>query len=69
LSVRTARFTIEIHAHYHVDDAARLSSSAKNDLPGREKEAKTELKVLGSEAGAKFDSAVRGHVGYTRDAM
>lgn len=40
------------------DDAARLSSSVKSQLPGSEKEAKTQAKVYGQEAGAKLDSAV-----------
>lgn len=44
-----------------IDDAARLSSKARDELPGREKEAKTEAKVLGEQAGAKFDNAVCPH--------
>ncbi|KAF2840145.1 hypothetical protein M501DRAFT_1015222 [Patellaria atrata CBS 101060] len=39
-------------------DAARLSSSMRSELPGREKEAKTEAKVLGAETGKKFDNAM-----------
>ncbi|KAL9085815.1 MAG: hypothetical protein Q9165_007447 [Trypethelium subeluteriae] len=39
-------------------DAARVSSAIKRDLPGKEKEAKTEGKVLGAEAGAKFDQTI-----------
>ncbi|KAF2154986.1 hypothetical protein K461DRAFT_291885 [Myriangium duriaei CBS 260.36] len=38
-------------------DAARVSTSIKDRLPGREKEVKTEAKVLGEQAGAKIDSA------------
>ncbi|GAM85790.1 hypothetical protein ANO11243_037980 [Dothideomycetidae sp. 11243] len=38
-------------------DAARLSTSIRDQLPGREKEVKTEAKVLGEQAGAKIDSA------------
>lgn len=40
------------------DDAAKLSTSIRDQLPGREKEAKTEAKLLGQEAGAKVDYAV-----------
>ena len=41
------------------DDAARLSSKVRGELPGAEKEAKTGIKLTAEEAGAKFDSAVR----------
>lgn len=40
------------------DDAARLSTSVKDHLPGREKEIKTEAKVLGEQFGQKVDDAV-----------
>lgn len=40
------------------DDAARLSSKVRGELPGKEKELKTEAKVLGEQTGAKFDDAV-----------
>ncbi|KAF4550525.1 Hypothetical protein D9617_17g047930 [Elsinoe fawcettii] len=39
-------------------DAARLSSKVRSELPGREKEVKTEAKVLGQQAGSKIDSAI-----------
>jgi len=40
-------------------DAAKLSSSVRSGLPGKEKEAKTQLKLSGEEAGQKIDSAVQ----------
>lgn len=40
------------------DDAARLSTSVRDHLPGREKEIKTEAKVLGEQYGQKIDDAV-----------
>ncbi|KAK5070687.1 hypothetical protein LTR16_009324, partial [Cryomyces antarcticus] len=39
-------------------DAARVSSSISSHLPGKEKEVKTEGKLLASEAGAKVDNAI-----------
>jgi hypothetical protein len=49
-----------------LDDAARLSSKLKGELPGSTgsslpgagKEAKTGIKLSAEEAGAKFDSIV-----------
>ena len=40
------------------DDAARLSSAARDELPGRAKELKTEAKVYGEQIGQKIDGAV-----------
>lgn len=40
------------------DDAARLSSKVRSELPGKEKEAKTQLKLSGEQAGKSIDSAV-----------
>lgn len=48
------------------DDAARLSSKVRSELPGREKEVKTEAKVLGEQAAVKYDEAVRILVPKTR---
>jgi hypothetical protein len=42
-----------------IDDAAKLSSKVRGELPGRGKEVKTGVKLTAEEAGAKFDSAVR----------
>ena len=42
-----------------IDDAARVSSAVKAELPGKQKELKTEGKALGAEAGAKVDQTVR----------
>ncbi|KAI9657672.1 MAG: hypothetical protein M1821_002848 [Bathelium mastoideum] len=39
-------------------DAARVSSAIKGDLPGKEKEVRTEGKVLGAEAQAKVDQTI-----------
>jgi len=39
-------------------DAARASANIKGHLPGTTKEAKTQAKLTGEEAGQKFDSAV-----------
>lgn len=47
-----------IHTYDITDDAARLSSSVKGEIPGKGKEMKTEAKLLGEEAGAKIDDAV-----------
>ncbi|QDS73047.1 hypothetical protein FKW77_009538 [Venturia effusa] len=38
-------------------DAARLSSKVRSELPGKEKEAKTQLKLSGEQAGKSIDSA------------
>lgn len=43
---------------YLADDAARLSSKVRGELPGKEKEAKTEAKVYAEQAGQKIDRAV-----------
>lgn len=40
------------------DDAARLSAKIKGEIPGKEKEWKTEAKLYGEEAGAKIDDTV-----------
>ena len=40
------------------DDASRLSSRVKSEMPGTEKEVKTEGKVLSEKAASKLDSAV-----------
>ncbi|KAG9603749.1 hypothetical protein KCU77_g1621, partial [Aureobasidium melanogenum] len=40
-------------------DAARLSRSTKDELPGRAKELKTEAKVYGEQIGQKIDGAVK----------
>lgn len=39
-------------------DAARLSSKVRGELPGKEKEAKTEAKVYAEQAGQKIDRAI-----------
>ena len=39
-------------------DAASASAKVKQQLPGTAKEAKTDAKLLGEKAGAKFDNAV-----------
>ncbi|KAI9759685.1 MAG: hypothetical protein M4579_002162 [Chaenotheca gracillima] len=39
-------------------DAARASSAIKNDLPGREKEARKQGEAKAQEFGAKFDKTV-----------
>jgi len=46
------------NAHAFIDDAAKMSSSVRDHLPGREKEAKTEAKLIGQQAGTQIDSAV-----------
>ncbi|TID16607.1 hypothetical protein E2P81_ATG12024 [Venturia nashicola] len=38
-------------------DAAKLSSKVRSELPGKEKEAKTQLKLSGEQAGKSIDSA------------
>jgi len=43
---------------YLADDAARLSSKVRGELPGKEKEAKTEAKVYAEQAGQTIDRAV-----------
>lgn len=40
------------------DDAAKLSSKVRSELPGKEKEATTQLKLSGEQAGKTMDSAV-----------
>lgn len=40
------------------DDAAKVSSKVRSELPGTAKEAKTEFKLNAEKAGAKFDAAV-----------
>jgi len=40
-------------------DASKLSSKVRSELPGKEKEAKTQAKLSAQEAGQKFDSAVQ----------
>ncbi|KAG8625408.1 hypothetical protein KVT40_007159 [Elsinoe batatas] len=39
-------------------DAARLSSSARDELPGKGKEVKTEAKVIGQKVGSQIDSTI-----------
>ena len=41
-----------------LDDAARLSSKVRGELPGKGKELKTEAKVYGEKAGVKVDETV-----------
>ncbi|KAI4746214.1 hypothetical protein E4T50_03428 [Aureobasidium sp. EXF-12298] len=48
-------------------DAARLSSSARDELPGRAKELKTEAKVYGEQIGQKIDHAVKDARDKTRE--
>ncbi|KAI5210778.1 hypothetical protein E4T42_00770 [Aureobasidium subglaciale] len=48
-------------------DAARLSSSVKNELPGKAKELKTDAKVYGEQIGQKIDSAVKDARDKTRE--
>lgn len=45
-------------AYTVIDDAAKMSREIRDHMPGRDKEAKTEAKLLASEAGAKVDSTV-----------
>lgn len=40
-------------------DASKVSSQIKNDLPGKEKEAEKKGEAFASQAGQKFDQAVR----------
>ncbi|THX26039.1 hypothetical protein D6D10_09792 [Aureobasidium pullulans] len=49
------------------DDAARLSSAARDELPGRAKELKTEAKVYGEQIGQKIDGAVKDARDKTRE--
>jgi len=46
------------YAYTVKDDAAKMSREVRDHMPGRDKEAKTEAKLLASEAGAKLDSTV-----------
>ncbi|THV64132.1 hypothetical protein D6D19_10332 [Aureobasidium pullulans] len=48
-------------------DAARLSSAARDELPGRAKELKTEAKVYGEQIGQKIDGAVKDARDKTRE--
>jgi len=41
------------------DDAAKLSSKVRGELPGKGKELSTGIKLSGEEIGVKVDSAVR----------
>lgn len=42
-----------------IADASKVSSQIKNDLPGKEKEAEKKGEAIASQAGQKFDQAVR----------
>ena len=48
-------------ANISADDLAKLSSKSKSELPGKEKEVKTEFKLHAEEAGQKIDNAVSSH--------
>ncbi|THW91966.1 hypothetical protein D6D18_06431 [Aureobasidium pullulans] len=48
-------------------DAARLSSAARDELPGRAKELKTEAKVYSEQIGQKIDGAVKDARDKTRE--
>ncbi|THW27248.1 hypothetical protein D6D25_06218 [Aureobasidium pullulans] len=48
-------------------DAARLSSAARDELPGRAKELKTEAKIYGEQIGQKIDGAVKDARDKTRE--
>lgn len=51
-------------AHIVTDDAARLSSKVRGEIPGKGKEWKTEAKLYGEEAGQKIDDTVRMSISY-----